>query len=102
MDVWSIFSLVVSLDTKSTALSMKERLGLQKGKPDWGELWQSTDGKGSNFCPLSTSFNFASGVSTDKVDELDSSSTKNRGMRVIIDIYFFYQKVQFVSLQCLP
>ena len=95
MDVWSIFSLVVSLDTKSTVLSMKERLGLQKGKPDWGELWQSTDGKGSNSCPLCASFNFASGVFTDQVDKLDSSNTKSRGMRVAINVHFFYQKVQF-------
>ncbi len=64
---------------------MKERLGLQKGKSDWGELWQSTDGKGSNLRPLLSA----------SVDELDSmcrlinSNTKSRRMVVAIDAYFF-------------
>ena len=89
MDVWSIISLVVSLDTKSTALSMKERLGLQKGKPDWGELWQSTDGKGSNPCPLLGSLL----LDPDEVDELDSSrvrNTKNKGTTTAINSHLLF------------
>ena len=48
VDVWAIFSAVVSLDTRSLALSMKERLVSQKGISDCGLLWQSTEGIGLN------------------------------------------------------